>query len=545
MSPTANKPVRKADQREAVYLDAADDVAAVIAIVKETKSKTVALILPKRNDVFKSIVNLKLIKRVGDQIPKTIILVTTDQTTIGLAAGLKLLVSPNLQTEPAIPTPADPAKVDAIPSMSPIEIDAPAGAKSRRPRRTGRHPQRPGRRGRNYGPPSHWQKFGRYWLAVLLLAVLLLAGWWALDEPQATVTIRTRAESVSAQLEAELIADLEQPEWGTTPVGLPLEIHRSQATLTATVTATGKRSIGNYASGDATIINCQPARLRIPNQTVVRRGSLSFVTLETLNLGASNTDCDVFPGTSGTVRVRATQFGANYNLEPGSYEVDGLDDDVYRANGGRMTGGSQRLVTVINQSDIDQTLEVVDDQRDDKSAADKLRQQLIDDGLSPLEATFEATAQKPQSTVEIGDEISSGQVRLVVNYQIAAINRDHLERLAQAQLAPQAGDLVVVDNGLETANYSLVEPTASSSQADYLLRVDIFEAKIGLGLDQVTLFERIKGQSRKAALADLRRLPGVVGIEIDISPFWRSAVPTESSQVEIVIEDNQASGSGQ
>ena len=545
MPSKANKPVRKADEREAVYLDATDDVAAVIEIVKETRSRTVALILPKRNDVFKSIVNLKLIKRVGDQIPKKIILVTTDTTTIGLAAGLKLLVSPNLQTEPAIPTPADPTKVDVAPSMNPIEIDAPAGAKSRRPRRAERPVRRSDRLGSSYGSPSHWKKFGRYCLAGLLLVALLLFGRWVLDEPQATVTIRTRVESVSAQLEAELIADLEQPEWGATPVGLPLEVHSSQTTLTAVVTATGKRSIGNYASGDVTVINCQSSRLRIPNQTVIRRGGLSFVTLETLSLGASNADCDVFPGTSGTVRVRATQFGANYNLDPGSYEVDGFEDGTYRANGGRMTGGSQRLVTVINQSDIDLAVNEVDGQRDDDSVADKLRQQLIDQDLSPLEATFEATAQKTQSTVEIGDEISSGQVRLVINYQIATINRDHLDRLAQIQLAPQAGDLVVVDNGLETASYRLVEPAAGSSEADYLLRVDIFEAKIGLGLDQAMLFERIKGQSRKVVLADLRQLPGVIGAEIDISPFWRSAVPTKSSQVEIVIDNNQAGESGQ
>lgn len=537
MLATAKKPAPKPD-REAVYLDAADDVAAVIETIKETRSKIVALVLPKRNDVFKSIVNLKLIKRVGEQIPKTIILITTDQTTIGLAAGLKILVSPNLQTEPAIPAPTSRAEVDTPPPMAPIEIEAPPGAKPRRPRRPDKPSRRPQRSARGYGRPGHWQKFGRWWLGGLLLLALLLIGWWALDEPQATVTIRTRAESVSAQLEAQLRADFEQPDWDSDPVRLPLGVHRSQATLTATITATGQRSIGNYASGDVTVINCQSSALRIPNQTVVKRSGLSFVTLETINLGPSNADCDVFPGTSGTVRVRATQFGANYNLQPGSYEVDGLDDESYRANGGRMTGGSQRLVTVVNQSDIDQAVEAVDDQRDDDSAAGKLRQQLVDDGLQPLEATFEATAQKPQSTVEIGDEISSGQIRLVINYQIAAINRDHIDRLAQAELAPQAGNLVVVDNGLESANYRLTKPSGGSGQPDYRLRVEIFEAKIGLGLDQLMLFERIKGQPRKVALADLRRLPGVIGVEIDINPFWRSAIPTKPDRVEIIIEDN-------
>ena len=225
MSKTESKPAKKPD-REAVYLDAADDVAAVIETIKETRSKTVALVLPKRNDVFKSIVNLKLIKRVGDQIPKQIILITTDQTTIGLAAGLKILVSPNLQTEPAVPPAAETAKVAVTPAMAPIEIAAPAGAKVRRPRRADRPskppkpPKRPKRSQRtsgSYGSSGYWRKYGLYWLLGLLAVASLAVVWWVLDDPQATVNVRTRVESVGAQLEAELSAELQQPDWDSQP----------------------------------------------------------------------------------------------------------------------------------------------------------------------------------------------------------------------------------------------------------------------------------------------------------------------------------------
>ena len=531
MSSTA-KPSKLPSPREAIYLDATDDVAAVIEAIKAAKGKSVALVLPKRTDVFRSIVNLKLIKRVGDQIPKTIILVTTDSTTIGLAAQLKLLVSPNLQTEPKLEPMASATDFDPTPSMTPIEIDSPVVVKPRRPRRPER---RPGRRFRSRSR-SQFQRWAWFWLASGLLVALLVVGFLALPETRATVTIQTRTESVSAQLQADLSVDWTEPDLEISPARLPLTTEDFQSKLTAKVTATGQRSIGNYASGDITIINCRSTRLVIPNQTVVARNGLSFVTLESLSLGSSNSNCDVFPGTSGTVRVRASQFGANYNLAPGSYQIDSLGDDSYRANAGRMTGGSQRLVTVINQSDIDLAAAEVEAQRDDRALATEFQQQLLDRGLQPLATTFQANPQKLKSTVEIGDELSTGQVTLVIDYEIGAVARPALDQLAQAVLAPQAGDLVVVDNGLDSANYRLVSPSGSSNRADYRLEVDIFEARIGLGLDQAALLARVQGQSRKAAAADLRQLPGVTQADVSISPFWQSTIPTDPERVTIIIQ---------
>lgn len=532
--PTPNKKTDSAS-RGAVYLDADDDIAAVIETVKSARGQTVALVLPKRNDVFKSIVNLKLIKRVGEQLPKTIVLVTTDPTIIGLAARLRLLVSPNLQTKPSVPPGGGEANFDAAPSMAPIEIKPPlVASKSWRNRRTpSRPPKRPARPAR----PGRRQYHGWFWLAVGLLIALAVVGFLSLPEPSATITIRTRTESANAQLEAELRLDLDRPDWEADPVRLPLVVSDLRSTLTADVTATGQRSIGNYASGDITVINCRPTRLSLPNQTVVSRDGLSFVTLESLNLGPSNANCDVFPGTSGTVRVRATQFGTNYNLASGAYLIDSLDRPDYRANGGRMAGGSQRLVTIINQSDIDQAVDQVDADRDDRAVQQQLEQQLAARGLQPLPATFQAVAQKPQSTVEVGDELDGGQVQLVINYRLAGVETAFLNRLAEAELAPKTGDLALVDNGLATANYRLSQSAAGG--ADYDLRVDIFEARIGLGLDQETLFNRVRGQSRKAAAASLRRLPGVTTVEVSLSPFWHTTVPADSSRVTIVILDQQ------
>ena len=540
MPATAKQP-DKVPTREVIYLDGDADIAAVIETIKGVKRAAVALVLPKRNDVFKSIVNLKLIKRVSEQSSRSVTLVTTDPTTIGLAARLKLLVSPNLQTESAIPSSASSAEPELTPSMTPIEIAPPTSSKSRRSRRPDSQP-RPSRWGHQDRPgsrPGQIQYHGWFWLAAGLLIALLAIGFLSLPDPVATVTIKTRAESVSAQLSAHLSVDLDHPDWAATPVRLPLESHTLRQTLTAPVTATGQRSIGNYASGDITIINCRATRLSLPNQTVVSRSGLSFVTLGSLELGPSNDDCDVFPGTSGTIRVRATQFGANYNLGSGAYRIDSLSQGDYRANGGRMTGGSQRLVTVINQGDIDQAVDKIEGQRDDQTSRESLRRQLLDQSLQPLASTFQVVAQKPQSTVEIGDELAEGQVRLVIDYRLEAVSLEWLDRLARAELAPQTGELTVIDNGLGTANYRLVKRN-NDTEVNYELVVDIFEARIGLGLDSADLFDRIQGLSRKDASAALRQLPGVMGVDVKLNLFWHTIVPEDSARVTIIVQGEES-----
>ena len=90
--------------KDVIYIEPEDDITDIITKIEKSKEKIVALVPPKKAGVFRSVVNIKLIAKVGVTSEKTIVLVTTDPSIIKLAAAAKILVTKNLQTPPAIPT---------------------------------------------------------------------------------------------------------------------------------------------------------------------------------------------------------------------------------------------------------------------------------------------------------------------------------------------------------------------------------------------------------------------------------------------------------
>ena len=102
--------------KDVIYIEAEDDITDIITKVEKSKEKIVALVPPKKAGVFRSVVNIKLIAKVGTTNEKTIVLVTTDPSIIRLAATVKLPVTKNLQSAPMIPT------IDAIDDMTKSDL---------------------------------------------------------------------------------------------------------------------------------------------------------------------------------------------------------------------------------------------------------------------------------------------------------------------------------------------------------------------------------------------------------------------------------------
>ena len=90
--------------KDVIYIEPEDDITDIITKIENSKEKIVALVPPKKAGVFRSVVNIKLVSKVGTTAEKTIVLVTTDPSIVKLAAATRIPVTKNLQTPPAIPT---------------------------------------------------------------------------------------------------------------------------------------------------------------------------------------------------------------------------------------------------------------------------------------------------------------------------------------------------------------------------------------------------------------------------------------------------------
>ncbi len=93
--------------KDVIYIEPEDDITDIISKLESAKEKIIALIPPKKAGVLKSIVNIKLIFKTAAAAGKTVVLVTTDQSIIKLAAIVRIPITKDLQTAPHIPTEKD------------------------------------------------------------------------------------------------------------------------------------------------------------------------------------------------------------------------------------------------------------------------------------------------------------------------------------------------------------------------------------------------------------------------------------------------------
>src|SRR5436190_21684876 len=89
--------------KDTIYVDAEDDITAIIDKVEGAKNKVVDLVLPKRTAALQSIVNMRLLKRSSKNANKSVVLITTEQALVPLAGAAEIHVAKSLQSKPEIP----------------------------------------------------------------------------------------------------------------------------------------------------------------------------------------------------------------------------------------------------------------------------------------------------------------------------------------------------------------------------------------------------------------------------------------------------------
>ena len=90
-------------QKDIVYIDVDDEITSVIDKLQSSKHKIVALVLPKRAAMLKSVVNMKLLKRSSDESDKNIVLITSEAGLLPIAGSVGVHTAKTLQSKPTIP----------------------------------------------------------------------------------------------------------------------------------------------------------------------------------------------------------------------------------------------------------------------------------------------------------------------------------------------------------------------------------------------------------------------------------------------------------
>ena len=98
-------------QKSTIYLDAEDEITAIIDKVKSAHGSIVAVVPPKRAAALQSVVNLRLLQKAARSSKKNLVLVTTESALLPLAGTVGLMVAKTTSSKPEVP----PAPKEATP----------------------------------------------------------------------------------------------------------------------------------------------------------------------------------------------------------------------------------------------------------------------------------------------------------------------------------------------------------------------------------------------------------------------------------------------
>lgn len=561
--------------KDTIYIDIDDEITGVIDKVRASQQRIVALVLPKRATVFQSIVNMKLLKRSADEAKKHVVLITSEVGLLPMAGSVGLYVAKNLQSKPEVPmTPelgvADEATEEAVSldnsepsdfdpdlnankSVGELERGEPVPAKPLSGVETleldnsepdtgaptavatdaaAEAAKKAGGKDKKLKIPN----FNRFRLRLLLgiIILLILIGLFIVATkvlPKATIDVKTDAQAINSSLDLTLDtqANSLQPDQNI----VPAKAEQEQKTNTQTVPATGQKNEGNLATGtiNMTTQECAPNLGNTPDPvaagTGVSANGQTYITQQaaTFNFsGFSNGNCANYQASG--VPITAQNPGKQYNTNNAGFSVAGRPDV---SASGSASGGSDNIVKVVQQSDIDSAKQKLESQNA-TSVKQDLKQQLQQDGMFAIIATFNPGTPQVTTSANAGDPANNVTVTEAITYTMYGAKRSDLDQLIDNDVKSQinTSDQTILSEGLDSAVFKVMSSTATSEQVSMSAT-----ATAGPDLNADKLKQEVAGKKSGDIQDIIKNNPGVTAVDVHFSPFWVNSAPSNPSKITI------------
>jgi hypothetical protein len=442
-------------QKDTIYVDVDDEITSIIEKVGNSKSKIVALVLPKRAVVLQSIVNMKLLKRASDEAGKRTVLITSEQGLMPLAGAVGVYVAKNLQSKPEIPSaPEGPQAEDELLETEEsadedqaVDEQATVGelagddtdavfesdvAKATAVKSTKKKSKKAKDKKDKKNKVPNFDSFRKKVFigvgAALGLMVLAYFAFFVL--PKATIIVKTETSTTNSTI-----------EFTASPTAQAVDVEKSivpskeveaNKTDTQKAPATGQKDLGTKASGSVTLsIPCGSVTgspPTIPAGTGVSSNGLTFITSSSASLTTPS-----FSGGckfTANTNVTAQANGDQYNLDSGkSFTVAGFSS-VTGSNSTAFTGGTTKMAKVVSQQDVDTAKQKLTDSSSE--VKEQLKKQLEDAGYYAITDSFATKSEKVSSSPAVDQEATEVTVTAERIYVMTGVKNEDLRKAGRA-----------------------------------------------------------------------------------------------------------------
>jgi hypothetical protein len=553
--------------KDTIYVDIDDEITAIIDKVGQSEHKIVALVLPKRATVLQSIVNMKLLKRSADAKKKNIVLITSEASLLPIAGAVKVHVAKTLQSKPVIPaapqtTPDDIQAEDeepAVQSDEEDELDASQSVGALAAASTIRKDdeetieldedledvdsvkedtKKPKKKDKKNKIPN-FDTFRKRLLigGGILFGLLVLFFIFNRVLPKAKIVIKS--DNISVNTDVPFTANTAYTTFDADLGKVPATKKDVSKTDSIKVQATGQKNVGEKATGTVTLKNCAKVdgAYTIPAGTIVTSGASSFSVNETTLLPASTFSGSNTCTTVGkTVNVTSTAAGDQYNISGGrTFAVAGVAS-ITGTDSSAMSGGTNKLVTVVSDQDVESAKQKIADKSKDAATSD-LKKQFSDDDLMLIPETITSSVSNVTASPKVGDEASEVTVTSTTVYTGLGVKESYLKTLVENSAKKQidTSKQGISNDGLSKAIFKVED---KKSATDQKIRVQS-TVSTGTQIDQDALKKEIAGKKKGDVQDLIGKLPGVKEVTVSYSPFWVYKTPSNPNKITIVIEQAQ------
>lgn len=579
--------------KDVIYIEPEDDITDIISRIESSKEKIVALVPPKKTGVLRSIVNIKLILKSGNNTKKKIVLVTSDPAIMKLAAATKLPVTKDLQTAPAIPTLAD---IEAEESVSVEEIvktvdedgeeevvaeevteEEKAGeetekdaeeeegeeeakdeekdaeeeeAEADNKKEPEEKPKKRAKKEHNVdNPVLAWvldHKKLCIGLGIGLLLLILIMIWAFVIAPAVTVTVEVRTTTSNFSENITFTEKLE--EENASEGKFYLEQKKMETKAETEFGATGEKNIGEKATGELIIWAFLPitgGSTSISAGDVFSLGDYSYTANENATISWSGDLTNLREGcANGKNNESLTQSGCLIYARVGVTAIaPGTAYNIAASNTGwkapvrisgaysedAMTGGTDEIITIVQQSDIDAALTNLQTS-DEKVNKDKLFDE-VPEGSFIIESSFKQTMGEPISTPKLGEQVKTGEkakLSVVTTSTVYYVDKTKIEEFI-TEKAKLAENYKV---------YSINDPFVENfvkTDAGYTGKLKTSYTS-GPKITENDIVETVRGKGIGTAQHDLMDINGIHNITIRQSYPWVSSVPNDPEKITVFID---------
>lgn len=565
--------------KDVIYIEPEDDITDIITKIENSKEKIIALVPPKKASVFRSIVNIKLIAKAGVNVDKTVVIVTTDPSIIKLAGVTKLPVTKNLQSAPVIPedeakdeveTTSEEAVLAADASETEEEIvemveaeakpekkddkekdDEPKKAEKEDEKKAEKDEDEPEKSGKKMPKKStgRWLFDHRRILifgGVGMVALVLILVWMFGVAPAADITVAVRTTTTNFSENATFTT---KPDEENIAEGkFYLTEKKIEEKSEVEFEATGKKNVGEKATGNVVVYKYfrgnQSASVSTGASFV--HDGLRFVATEDISFGWDGDDLNKCENKNqGSLVVSGCLIYARVNVEaaePGEkYNISASNDWATSAgvsgaySDSAMSGGNDKTITVVLQSDIDDAVAKIAAENASKEDVNKNKLlATIEEGSFVINSSYKQTMSEPTSEPKVGEEVEEGKkakLSITTTDSIYIVDKTKVEEFIseKAKLANNYKIYKMNDPFIE--NFTAVgEGYIGKIKTSFVSGPKVTENDV---------IDIIKGKGLGEARADL--LDAFSGIDsnktkINVSYPWVFSIPSNPTKITVTIE---------